>query len=90
MSVINKEYWDLGEEPNQHQQWPQHNEQSLGKILCALVELDGKIISTHVDKGRFPKGKAPVTMRIELPHGKKDVFEAMAGFPLTKPDEVCV
>jgi len=88
--VITKEYWDLGEVPSSTQQWPRHNEKCLGKILYALIELKGQMLSVQVDKGRFAKGKAPVTMRIELPFGKKEEFEAMTGFPLTRPPEVVI
>lgn len=89
MVVITKEYWDLGEEPSATNQWPRNNERCLGKIACALVELNGKMLSTHVDDG-FTKGKAPITMRIELPYGKREAFETLTGFPLTKPPEVSI
>lgn len=88
--VITKEYWDLGEEPSVIGSWPRHNKTCLGEILYAVIELNGKILSTCVDSGRFSKGKAPITMRIELPYGKKDDFESMTGFPLTKPPEVSI
>ena len=90
MVVITKEYWDLGEEPSVYGEWPRHNKTCLGEILYAVIELNGKILSTCIDSGKFSKGKAPVTMRIELPYGKQAAFEAMTRFPLTKPDGVCI
>lgn len=89
MHVITKEYWDLGEEPSATNQWPRHNEKCLGKITYALIELGGKMLSVYID-GSYAKGKAPILMRIELPMGKKDEFETMTGFPLTKPPEIAI
>ena len=86
--VITKEYWDLGEVPSTTNQWPRYNEKCLGKITYALVALRGKLLSSYVDDSGYSKGKALVTMRIELPMGKKDEFEQMTGFPLTKPPQV--
>ena len=84
---MSKEYWDLGEVPSATNQWPRHNEKCLGRIAYALVELNGKMLSAHVDEG-YTKGKQPISMRIELPMGKQAEFETMTGFPLTKPPQV--
>lgn len=88
MVVVSKEYWDLGEVPSVTNQWPRHNEKCLGRIAYALVELRGKMLSVYVDNSGYAKGKALVMMRIELPMGKKEEFETMTGFPLTKPPRV--
>lgn len=90
MVVITKEYWDLGEEQSNSKTWPRNSTQCLGKITKALVELNGQLLSSRVWQSGYSPGSEPVTMRIALPVGKKARFEELTGFPLTKPDEVCI
>jgi len=90
MVLITKEYWDLGEEQSATKQWPRNSVQCLGKITRALVELNGQMLSAHIWQSGYSAGQEPITMRISLPVGKKEKFEQMVGFPLTKPDEVCI
>lgn len=83
-------FWDIGEETI-----ISLTEKNLARVLRALIQCEAKVHDTHcLEKKvgstalRYPTKSCSVVIRISLPVGAEQDFEAISGHKLSKPPRV--
>jgi hypothetical protein len=79
------EFWDVGEVSP----FPNLGKTSTARVMQALIRLGGRLHDTDFDeRGHVEDWYYLVTYRISLPVGKREEFEKLAGYPLTRPAQI--
>lgn len=78
------ELWDVGEEIGRSA--PNLGKTSTARVMQALLKCDGKLVSSIVfGENSFPDSSRSVVYRIALPLCRKEKFEELCGYILTRP-----
>jgi hypothetical protein len=81
------EFWDVG-----GVQPPNLGKTSTACVMQALIRLGGRLHDTDFDRDFDRDDVADqyrlVVYRISLPVGKREEFEKLAGYPLTRPAQI--
>lgn len=84
-----QEFWDVGEEFISRP--PNLGKASTARVMQALIKLHGKLHSTcFFGTNDMPDHCRDGVYRISLPVGKKEDFEKMTGYVLTRPPVIKV
>lgn len=83
------EFWDVGEEFDTRP--PNLGKTSTAKVMQALIKLKGKLHSSFFfGTNDMPDHYRDGVYRISLPVGKKEEFEKLSGYLLTRPPKISV
>jgi len=90
MTVGLFEYWDVGEDLD-GKRIPNLGKTSTARVMQALVKLHGKMTSSCVFGDDTMEDRwRDLVYRIALPVGKKEAFEEMTGYRLSRPPQIQV
>ena len=74
------EFWDVGEVAP----FPNLGKTSTARVMQALIRLGGRMHDTDFDDRGFADHRCILLYRLSLPVGKREEFEELAGYPLTR------